>query len=936
MPDLGTMTVNITGQMSGLSGVLGQASSAIGRFAQGLGPISIGAAVAGVAMVGLGIASTKAAADFQAGMTTLITGAGESQKNIKMVSDGILQLAVDTGTSTKQLTDGMYMIESAGYHGAAGLNVLKIAAQGARVGNADLGTVANALTTVLTDYHMKASDAASAMNALTTTVANGKTHLQDLASALGNVLPLASALGVSFPQVAGAMAVMTNAGLNARRAAMNLNNTLRSLSAPSSVAQKSMQQVGLSAQQLKDTLSSGGLTAAIQLIEDHVGKKFPAGSVQAVQAFKNIMGGATGYNVALMLGGKNMAAYQQDVQNISAALSKGGSSVQGWALVQQDFNFKMDQTKQAFNVLLITIGSQLLPALTKLLTAVTPLIAGFADWLVKSGALQTGLALVGTALSIIATVVGEVISGIARVVGFFQQNEIAALALLIPLGALGGYFVFLAVSAIAAFIAAAPAMIAGFLAGAAAAWTMAAGVIAATWPFLLIGAIVGLVVAGIILAIQHWGAIVSWLKGVWSGIVSFFSGLWASIQHIFSGIGQWFADRFTDARNKIQSIFGNIGTWIGDRFNDAKKGVTDAWTNINAAVKTGSDTTQNIIGAAMQAGVNWFQWLYNHNYYFKDFVDFTKQVFTEDKAFIEQIWSDIATWLANTWNTIKSKGESVWNAISTFFTTLFTTIKSTVTSVWTSITSWISTQWQKISILATVYWTLIYTAISAQIIKAENAIKSVWTAAISWLQGEWNQLAGLANAAWAAVGAVFNSIWSRYIAPPLNALWSQISGWFSNLANLAYNAGANFVHMLANGISSAIGSVISAASGVAGQITSILGFHSPPPQGPAADSDQWMPNFIAMLSSGLFAGQSKIAGASAALASSLAFGPSTPSYTPSSSGAALALSAAGAAGAAGTGTTTVVLQLDGQTLAQVVASHQDRLVRAKFGPGARR
>src|SRR5262249_57942986 len=107
---------------------------------------------------------------------------GEAESNIGLVSNGVLQMAVDTGSSTKQLTDGLYMIESAGYHGADGLKVLKAAAEGAKVGNADLGVTANAVTTILTDYHLSGDQATAATNALITTVASGKTHLQDLAS----------------------------------------------------------------------------------------------------------------------------------------------------------------------------------------------------------------------------------------------------------------------------------------------------------------------------------------------------------------------------------------------------------------------------------------------------------------------------------------------------------------------------------------------------------------------------------------------------------------------------------------------------------------------------------------------------------------------------------------------------------------------------------
>src|SRR4029077_601780 len=129
----------------------------------------------------------KMAGDFQQSMTQLVTGAGESQANIALVSKGILDMASQVGVSAQDLAGGMYMVESAGFHGAAGLNVMKIAAQGAKVGGADMATMANALTSALNAYHLPASQAVNVTNDLVATVAAGKMRMQDLAAGIGTV-----------------------------------------------------------------------------------------------------------------------------------------------------------------------------------------------------------------------------------------------------------------------------------------------------------------------------------------------------------------------------------------------------------------------------------------------------------------------------------------------------------------------------------------------------------------------------------------------------------------------------------------------------------------------------------------------------------------------------------------------------------------------------
>lgn len=582
--DLGQAIVTIGADMTGLTSSLSQATSLLGGFG----------GIASAALVGVGVASLKAAGDFQSSVTTLVTGAGESVKNIDMIKQGLLAMSVSTATPVKNLVDGLYMIESAGFHGAAGLQVLQAAAEGAKVGNADLGTVAKGLTTLLTDYASKNYTAAQATNGMIATVAAGKMHMQDLAGSMGTLLPLASSLGVSFPQVAGALAVMTNAGMSAQRASMNLANAIRSLSAPSATAQTAMQSVGLSAQQLKDTLSTQGLTGAIQLIEDHVGKKFPAGSVQAVQAFKDIMGGATGYNVALMLGGKNMAAYETNVKNITNAMNDGKTSVTGWTQVQGDFNFKMGQAQQATNALMISIGTALLPAVTNLVSAIIPLITHAGDlitvwnrWKPVIEATAIALAVFFTPALIKAGI--EAVLSAAKIVADFVASLIltgtegwAAAAKLIPFiaslvetgiqaviagakmtASLIPAIISMAAEGLMAAATAIPGLIAGFIAWATTAGAAAIATIAATWPILVIIAAIVALIAVIVLLYTHWGQVTAFMQSVWQSFTSWLSTAWHNLENWAAGLGnaalQWGKNLIQGFINGIWSMLSAVG-----------------------------------------------------------------------------------------------------------------------------------------------------------------------------------------------------------------------------------------------------------------------------------------------------------------------------------------------------------------------------------------
>jgi len=371
MSDVRELLVRITGDSAGLTKALGEAEAGSAKtgskFANFGKVVADSFAVAGAAVVAIGVASIKSAATFQEGMTTLVTGAGESEKNIKAVSDGILDLATATGTTTKQLTDGMFMIESAGFHGAAGLTILKAAAEGAKVGNADLGTVSDAVTTILKDFGDTGITAAGAVNTLVATVANGKTHMQDLSQSLSMILPTASAAKVGLNDVMGAMATMTGEGVPAADAATYLRQMMLSLIAPTSGASDMLASLGLSTSKVANEMQKS-LPGAVQMITDAIGKKFPVGSAQYVEAIKTISGGSKTMQGMLDLSGQHLKDFQANVETVGGSVKEAGDKINGWNKVQQDFNFRMGQLKEAVSTAGIKIGTALLPMVSELAT----------------------------------------------------------------------------------------------------------------------------------------------------------------------------------------------------------------------------------------------------------------------------------------------------------------------------------------------------------------------------------------------------------------------------------------------------------------------------------------------------------------------------------------------------------------------------------------
>ncbi len=493
---------------------------AIGGAGSSFNKLALGMA-AGAAF--FGAKSIDAAADFQTAMTRVQTGAGEAESNIKSDMAGILQMMGEVGAKSEDLAKGLYTVNSAGFHGAAGIDVLKIAAMGARVGAADLNTTVDAVTTALNAYHMGADQAAQATNALIAAEGQGKTTLEALAGSLSKVAPTAAVAHVSLNEVLGAMATMTAQGTPAAVAATYLNQTIKALAHPTNVAKLEMEALGLSSIKVSQNLGQNGLASTLKMLTDAIQSKMgPAGLVLLdrlkkvgqnteewqkivsnlpraqqtyIAALADMVGGSKSMSAALQLTGDNMAVFQHNTEVISEKVKAGGQTIEGWAAVQKNFNQRMAETKGTLEAVGIRIGNYLLPYAQKMLVAI-----------------QSG-------------------------VNWFAKHEAVAKGLAIGLGVLAGVFVTARIATIAATLATKEFWVQTKI------WTgitkMAA---AAQWVWNAAMAMnpIGLVIIAIVALVA--GFVLLWTHS--KGFRDFFIGMWGHIWSFMKMIGAWFAGPF--------------------------------------------------------------------------------------------------------------------------------------------------------------------------------------------------------------------------------------------------------------------------------------------------------------------------------------------------------------------------------------------------------
>lgn len=347
--------IRSTRQLSGAFGGLGKAAGLAGK-------------VLAVGVVGGLAASVKAAVDFDKAMRNVNSIAKLNEKQFKSLSKQVLALAKDTGQAPKALAEGMYDVVSSGFKANQALKILKASAVGATAGLTDTATATKAVVSVLNAYHMEADQAQKVTDILFQTVNKGVLTFEELASQIGDVLPIASQLGVPLEDVGGALATITLHGVNAAEAATQLKQLYVSLLKPSEDLAGVIKKMGFeSGETAIKQLGLAGLMSRLTQAAHGSGKAF-------ADWFPNVRA----MNGALGISGKNISTLRE---NIEAMHKSQGAASDAFKEQSKSISVQWMKVKAALTAAAIPIGQALFPVLT----AVIDKVGQFATKLQEAG-----------------------------------------------------------------------------------------------------------------------------------------------------------------------------------------------------------------------------------------------------------------------------------------------------------------------------------------------------------------------------------------------------------------------------------------------------------------------------------------------------------------------------------------------------------------------
>lgn len=312
-------------------------------------------------LLALGGAAAKTAKTFERTLSQVEGLVGESREAVQKFRQDILDLAPAVGQFPNELAKGLFFITSAGIKGGEALDTLEASAKAASAGLGSVETVADAVTSALNAYAQSGLTAEQATDVLVQTVTEGKAAADSIAGALGEVLPTSSKLKVSFDQVGASIAAMTKVGIPATVAVTSLNATLNAILNPGADAREALDEIGVSAEELRRVLAEHGLLPTLEFLQ----QAFRGNDEAIVRVFPNVRA----LRAVFTLLGEN----SEEVRRIFDSLANStGALDRSFGAYARTADSQLDKALIRLNSTMIRLGERVLPI-------VTPAINEFAD-----------------------------------------------------------------------------------------------------------------------------------------------------------------------------------------------------------------------------------------------------------------------------------------------------------------------------------------------------------------------------------------------------------------------------------------------------------------------------------------------------------------------------------------------------------------------------
>lgn len=792
--------------------------------------------VAGAATTAMGVKALKGFGDFQQTLNTTAVVAGGTSKDIKGLSEVANQMGEDLPLSAQDAANAMLEMARNG----ASLDDIKkqfpAIAQASTAAGSDLETTAGVVQQSMNIWSdsLKSPEQAAAILVQTANASNAS--IEDMQQALATIGSTAKLAGMDMGTTSEAIGLLTNRGFSAAQASDDLNHAITQMLAPSSVAKKQMDALGLT---FVD--SAGKMKPFPQILQEIADKTDGMGKAQKTAALKAMFGAAGMKAIAPLLdaikdksgnASRSWSAYadaqdkaagttaraQKTLSSQSAEMQKNvGASLEqvggAWEALR---NTSMESAKDINNHYLKMMASAmdwaktsksgtagvirsfigLSPAIGSAATAIGGILSGYGKMISLGGKVVGSVGNIGRVLVIVGQSGGHITKIIDSLKALESQSKIVK----------GALMAFQGVKAVWGGLTTVVSAVSGAI--------QALWGVMATNPITLVIAAIAAVVAALVLFFtktklgqQIWSNFVNWLKQAWASLKQLASTVWNAIgqavTHPVETIkGLW---------NGLTSWFGQLWQTIVDTAKSLWNGFAQFFAPIIETIKSIWNGIKEFFGTLWQGIVTTAQGVWN------SFVQGMAPIIES----IKSLWSALSEFFSTLWQAIVTAAQAIWQTLVTIFTPIIEAIKA----VWQGLTEFFTPLWQGIVTTAQTIWQTLVTAIQTVWENIKTVVQTAIQVVSQIIQTTMQNVSTIWSAVWNVIKTVVQTVWTvistivstaiNAVAGIIKAVTAAIKGDWSG----AWNAIKGVVQTVWNGIKTIVSTVF---NGVKSVINSIL------------------------------------------------------------------------------------------------------------------
>lgn len=775
-------------------------------------------------IAGAGVGIFKLGKDFERELSKVVGLVGVSQKQVNAWGKEIIQLAPELARPPQELAEALFFVTSAGLRGADAMDVLKMSGKAAAAGLGETKTIADLVTSAINAYGKENLTAAQATDIVTAAVREGKAEASELAGSLGQVLPLASELGVTFDQVAATQAAMTKTGTPAAEAATQLKSIMAGMIKPSKQASEQLDKMGTSAKAMRKKIKEEGLLNALMDLRKMTNKYGEEAMARVFPNIRALLG-------VLDLMGSNLKG---NIKTFDAVKNSTGMLDEAFKAASNTLDFKWNQALSKVKATALTffdnVKSAMLPVLDRLISVL--------DWVSKKfSSLPKSIQKAIIIFTAIIGIVGPVILGVSTALAALSAGFGALSAIVSAVAGVLGTIGLPAILAIAGVIAVVVAAVGTLIGSFVYLWKTNdefRAKVLKTWEVIKKS------------GINIFYSLKDTIMYIFDGLKSFWDEHGDTISKIFFETWDWILDivqKFAKDLEDIINILGNVirGDW-GKAWENIKKiakreiefietTVADKFSKIGNVIKRQVETwkkeTQDELNELKDSFIEWADTTFSP--LIDPIVEFKTRFMTEFESirdsiaeklgewgaviqdwfmnFPEKIGEQLAIWKETIMNWAMEQNEenkkqfAIWGeTIIEWFASIPEQIGELLGEWFNKIKEWFTSIPGKLGKFFSIWSVKIIEFFIQTKEKIKNKLVEWWERISTFFKTAPGKISNFLSNWWESMKKWFTQTVER-IKNKLNEWWTAIKNWFTNLPNKpeVKNAGKNMINKVSQG-----------------------------------------------------------------------------------------------------------------------------------------